>query len=142
MTSKERIIEMIREEFGLKDGVKFNLVDENGDKRGWAPFYFENNQLRGAHRSPIHEDIFLNWDNIEVIKEPLLTDEEKEFLEIFLKFLEKDVATLEKKLSPFGSHLRFWNYGELVCATPIFKDKFQSLEEGLEYTLEELGLED
>ncbi len=78
-TVKERFIEWVREEYGLEDGVKFNLVDaEYGCQYESNPFYFKNGILYDCDGDKRDIRTILDNDNIEVIKEPLLTDEEIE----------------------------------------------------------------
>ena len=86
-------------------------------------------------------------DSWEEYKEPLLTEEEKEYLKMIIKFSpsEVDVVSLER-LSGYKDY--DYNMVWLVYrdgdrhAHYVGEDYFKNLKENNEYTLEELGLDE
>ena len=89
-------------------------------------------------------DLNGNW---EVAKEPLLTEAEKEYLKMIIKFSPEEVEfVLLKRLSSYQGY----DYNAVLLtyrdgdrhAHYVGEDYFKNLEENNEYTLKELGLDE
>ena len=132
----------------LKQGKKVR-------KRCWANseklyVYLENNEFwlatgKIAGTIGIHYDDMLA-DDWEEYKEPLLTEEEKEYLRMIIKFTPGNI-----KIVILGRHFVGCNYIYLHYSNDdminsyshcVSKGLFKNLEGYKSYTLEELGLDE
>ena len=68
-------------------------------------------------------------------KKELLTEEEREFLKIFIKIKRDEISKIERKEKSLDIMSKGWS-------NTILTDKFQGLELYKKYTLKELGLEE
>lgn len=71
-------------------------------------------------------------------KKELLTEEEREFLRLFIKVSDYYINNIMKK----SNCIRFYNDYDLVTYIDINNFYFNKLENNKEYTLSELGLEE
>ena len=73
-------------------------------------------------------------------KEPLLTEEEKEYLKMIIKFSDMDIKTIEKGI--LGPYLILSNGIKANTTTDFKKGCFSKMEKRKQYTLKELGLDE
>ncbi len=108
--------------------------------------YLENNEF-WLTTNEIAGIIGIHYDNIvandwEEYEEPLLTEEEKEYLQMNIEFHPEEITSVNVR---FHNHfnvvyLQYEPNGFDYCM--VNKNYFKNLEEKKEYTLEELGLEE
>ena len=135
----------------LKQGKKVR-------KCSWGKYYYivfdEDSLLRQKkHGSDYYNKYYiLNKNDIDTVweeyKEPLVTEEEKEYLKMIIKFNLFKVKTVEiTRPDPCWDDrhfilLRGYNDDEDDSANFIKPNYFKNLENTKSYTLEELGLEE
>lgn len=107
----------------IEDGYKFELTLDDVE----CGYTFYLGDLNG------------NW---EVVKEPLLLNEEKEYLKAIMKFNLFEVYEVSVSRSDAdGNYIKIYGEDDEYDTTTYVKSKyFKNLESDKKYTLEELGI--
>ena len=139
----------------LKQGKKVRRRNWGGNVKYYIAFSDVGNYLVKfvcLSNNPFEDVYFLSKDDTlsndwEEYKEPLLTQEEKEYLKMIIKFSPCEVEfVLLERLSGYKDY--DYNIVWLVhrdgdrLAYYVGEDYFKNLKENNEYTLEELDLKD
>ena len=133
----------------LKDGKKVRRIREESDYEDviiWFDKYHHIVEGDGTISDSTYilklEDVFAtNW---EEYKEPLLTEEEKEYLKTIMKFNLFEVYEVSVSRSDAdGNYIKMYGEDAEYDTTTYVKSKyFKNLENDTKYTLEELGLDE
>lgn len=89
-------------------------------------------------------DVDLNFGPWEIYKEPILTDEEKEYLRNTIKFCFCPVETIKLLNKVDNVILKFASHNDNTIDFSFYfkKDYFKNMEPNRPYTLKELGLDE
>lgn len=132
----------------LKEGKKVRQCSWD-DKDCYIAFDGNDFLFRIYGRKYCAEYYFLNQNDFisdwEEYKEPLLTDEEKEFLKMVVKMTPYKIGFIELKTNSSTNHdflVIFGTNGLLIQSKFYVGSYFSNLEIDKVYTLKELGLND
>ena len=129
----------------LKQGKKVR-------KCSWGKYYYivfdEDSLLRQKqHGCDYYNKYYiLNKNDVDAVweeyKELLLTDEEKEYLKLIIKFHPEKITSISVYFRKDYNLVYFKYKDDSNDCVVTAKDYFKNLEDDKDYTLEELGLED
>ena len=129
----------------LKQGKKVR-------KCSWGKYYYivfdEDSLLRQKqHGCDYYNKYYiLNKNDIDAVweeyKEPLLTEEEKEYLKLIIKFHPEKITSISVYFRKDYNLVYFKYKDDSNDCVVTAKDYFKNLEDEKDYILEELGLEE
>ena len=129
----------------LKQGKKVR-------KCSWGKYYYivfdEDSLLRQKqHGCDYYNKYYiLNKNDIDAVweeyQESLLTDEEKEYLKLIIKFHPEKITSISVYFRKDYNLVYFKYKDDSNDCVVTAKDYFKNLEDDKDYTLEELGLEE
>ena len=120
-----------------ENGVELYLKDNNFwfiRKDIIMPTGLPYNDISGL---PYKDIIANDWEECQ---KPLLTEEEKEYLKMVIKFSDMEIKTIER--GELGPYLILSNGIKVDTIADFKKGCFSKMEKRKQYTLEELGLDE